>query len=73
VFVLDSITGAALPVDDVTVVAIDGAYADTAKFSGTSYLAIRDRPGIYRVEVTSLDSRRGFARMFEWTGRPIAG
>jgi hypothetical protein len=55
VFVLDSITGATLPVDDVTVVMVDGAYADTAQveLDGPSYYAVYDRAGVYRVRVTA--------------------
>ncbi|MGH7501716.1 MAG: carboxypeptidase-like regulatory domain-containing protein [Longimicrobiales bacterium] len=53
VLVLDSITGRPIPAHTVTVVVVDGIYADTAEVepNGDEFIAVFDRPGVYRVEV----------------------
>jgi hypothetical protein len=51
--VVDSISGQPLSSDVVTVIAIDGVYADTGRVAedGRSFVGVIDRPGRYRVEV----------------------
>lgn len=55
VTVLDSITGGPLATDGARVVAIDGAFADTAVAlaDGRTHVGVYFRSGVYRVEVTS--------------------
>lgn len=52
VTVLDSISGRRLTADEVTVVAVDGAYADTARVGSLgTFDAVFDREGTYQVRV----------------------
>lgn len=55
VTVLDSISGEPLAPGGAIVVATDGAFADTAVglSDGRTYVGVRDRGGVYRLEVSS--------------------
>lgn len=71
VTVLDSITGGPLATDGARVVAIDGAFADTAVAlaDGRTHVGVYFRSGVYRVEVTSPGYSTWVRRAFEWYGR----